>query len=281
MSSIWGTCQVQDVINGKNKSRYQKHFYPLRGFMTCHKCGCLLTAMEKKGFIYYYCTNGKGQCEEHRHYMRSEKAEQSLSSVFPKVQFDTEFINLCYQADKEKNLKDEDFFETVKANLEKRLKSLTQQQLRLLDIQLAGSYATSTVETKLEAFNKETADITQQLKDLEKQSPQTLLRTLEQTKDIFLTPYLLENDFIKGDDSKKHKVLEKLLLNATIESQTVASYKLKQPYHILEKVDDKTDFKKMRRGRDLNPRRVLPLATLAVWCFQPLSHLSNILKPNF
>lgn len=31
----------------------------------------------------------------------------------------------------------------------------------------------------------------------------------------------------------------------------------------------------LRRERDLNPRWVLPHATLAVWCFQPLSHLSS------
>ena len=31
----------------------------------------------------------------------------------------------------------------------------------------------------------------------------------------------------------------------------------------------------MRRGRDSNPGRGFPLNTLAVCCFQPLSHLSN------
>lgn len=245
-------------IDGKHKSRYQKHFYPLRGFMTCHKCGCLMTAMEKKGFVYYYCTDGKGKCEEHRHYMRSEKAEKILTSIFPKIQFNNEFIELCYEADKEKNQKDENFFETVKSNLEKRLDLLAQQQLRLLDIQLSGKYASDTVETKLEALNKESTDIKQQLKDLEKQSPQTTIRTLEQTKKVFLSPYLLENDFVEGNDSKKHKVLEKLLLNATIENQEMASYKLKQPYQILEKVDDKADFTQMRRGGDSNSRWVAP-----------------------
>ncbi len=266
--------KVQDIINGKNRSRYQKHFFPLRGFMTCHKCGCLLTAMKKKGFVYYYCTNGKGKCEEHEHYLRSEKAEQALSSIFPKIQFDNDFIDLCYRADQEKNQKNENSFETVKSNLEKRLELLAQQQLRLLDIQLSGKYTTEAIETKLEALNKETANITQQLKDLEKQSPQTALRTLEQTKEVFLSPYLLENDFIEGDDSKKHKVLEKLLLNATIENKEMASYKLKQPYQILEKVEDKADFIQMRRGRDSNPRGVLSPASLAGRCFRPLSHLS-------
>ncbi len=268
--------KVQDVINGKNRSRYKKHFFPLRGFMTCHKCGCLMTAMEKKGFVYYYCTNGKGKCDEHNHYMRSEKAEKVLASVFPKIQFDNEFIELCYEADQEKNLKDENFFETIKSNLEKRLDLLAQQQLRLLDIQLSGKYASDTIEAKLEALNKETADITQQLKDLEKQSPQVSARTLEQTKKVFLSPYLLENDFIGGDDLKKHKVLEKLLLNATIENQEMASYKLKQPYQLLEKVEDKADFAQMRKGRDSNPGNPFEFNTLAVCCFRPLSHLSKI-----
>lgn len=246
--------KVQAIFSGNNRSRYQKHFYPLRGFMTCHKCGCLMTAMEKKGFVYYYCTNGKHICNEHTEYMRSEKAEKVLASVFPKIQFDNEFIELCYEADKEKNQKDENFFETVKANLEKRLDLLAQHELRLLDIQLSGKYASDTVETKLEALNKETADIKQQLKDLEKQSPEISTRTLEQTKKVFLSPYLLENDFIGGDDLKKHKVLEKLLLNATIENQKMASYKLKQPYQLLEKVDDKADFTQMRATSVWNPR---------------------------
>ncbi|MFZ2193542.1 MAG: recombinase family protein [Candidatus Moraniibacteriota bacterium] len=238
--------KVQDIITGKNRGRQKKLFFPLRGFMTCNKCGCLLTAMEKKGFTYYYCTNGKGKCDEHKHYIRSEKAEKILASIFKKIQFDSNFIDLCYKADSEKNQKDNAFFKTVKANLEKRLETLSQQQLRLLDIQLIGNYATSTIEAKLVAFNKETAEIKQQLKELEKQSLEIGVRTLEQTKKVFLSAYLQEKDFIEGDDFKKNKVLEKILSNATIENQIMASYKLKQPYQILLKVEDKTDFAMMR-----------------------------------
>ncbi|MDD5397300.1 MAG: recombinase family protein, partial [Candidatus Moranbacteria bacterium] len=238
--------KVQDIINGKNRSRYKKHFYPLRGFMTCHKCGCLMTAMEKKGHLYYYCTNGKGNCEEHRRYMRSETAEQELSAIFPNIQFDNDFIELCYQADKEKNQKNESYFETAKSNLEKRLEILAQQQLRLLDIQLAGNYAEDTVSAKITALNKESTEVKQELNNLAKQSPELSLRTLEQTKKVFLTPYSSQKDFIGSDENKKHKALEKLLLNATIENKEMASYKLKQPYQILEKVPDKTDFTQMR-----------------------------------
>ena len=239
--------QVQDVFNGNNRSRYQKHFFPLRGFMTCHKCGCLLTAMEKKGFVYYYCTNGRGKCEAHKHYLRSENAEKVLSSIFPKIQFDREFIDICYNADQEKNKTDEKYSETIKSNLENRLKFLAERELQLLDVQLTGKYTQSTIQTKLEVLNKEAADINQQLKKMEKQGPKTIWRTLERTKEVFLTPHSAEKDFIDGDNFKKHQVLEKLLLNATIESRQMASFKLKQPYHLFQKVEDKTDFLQMRK----------------------------------
>ena len=246
--------KVQDVINGKNRSRYKKHFYPLRGFMTCNVCGCLITAFKQKGFVYYYCTNGKGKCEEHKHYMKKEKAETLLASIFPKIQFDPEFIELCYEADKEKNRKDESFFENVKANLEKRLKLLQEQELRLLDVQLAGKYTKEAIEAKLGTLNKESADVKQQLQKLEKQSPEMNERTLEQTKKVFLDPYSLEKDFLEGDDFKKREALEKLLSNASVENQNMACFKLKQPYQTLAKVSDKTDFCKMRKREDSNLR---------------------------
>jgi hypothetical protein len=44
--------------------------------------------------------------------------------------------------------------------------------------------------------------------------------------------------------------MEKLPLNATIKNKEMASYKLKQPYQILEKVNDKADFLQMRRAWD-------------------------------
>ena len=234
--------KVQDIIAGKNRSRYKKHFYPLRGFMTCNVCGCLLTTTKAKGFVYYYCTNSKGKCSEHKKYMRSEKAEEKLSSIFEKIQFDEKFIELCYKADKEKNKTDDSFYETAKANLENRLKTIAQNQSRLLDIQIAGNYNENTVTAKIAAFNKESVDVKQELTRLTKQSPETLLRTLEQTKKVFLTPYSSQKDFIEGDDFKKHDTLEKLLSNATFENQEMASYKLKQPYQILEKVTNKADF---------------------------------------
>lgn len=246
--------KAQEVMDGKGKSRYQKRFFPLRGFMRCHVCDCLLTAMEKKGFVYYYCTNGKGKCEEHKSYMRSEQAAKELSQLFSKVQFDKQFIEICYEADLEKSQTRAESSLNIKERLEKRLKFLGEHELRLLDIQLSGKYPESTIDAKLEAISKEAVDIQGQLKRLDENSPEKELRTLEQVKNIFLSPYLGEKDFLEGDELKQHSALEKLLLNAFFQEKKMALYKLKQPYQILAAVPNKADFSVMRGRPDSNRR---------------------------
>ena len=135
--------------------------------------------------------------------------------------------------------------------MEKRLKFLGEHELRLLDIQLSGKYPESTIEAKLEAIHKETVDIQGQLKRLDENSPEKEMRTLEQVKNIFLSPYLAEKDFLLGDELKQHSALEKLLLNASFQQKKMALYKLKQPYQILAAVPNKADFSLMRGRRNV------------------------------
>ncbi|MFZ2154227.1 MAG: recombinase family protein, partial [Candidatus Moraniibacteriota bacterium] len=93
---------AQDVLLGKNHSKKQKHFFSLRGFFRCKSCGCSLTATTKKGHHYYYCTNGKGHCEEHKSYMRSEYLEGIVATAFDDLKFNRELIEIMYEASKEK-----------------------------------------------------------------------------------------------------------------------------------------------------------------------------------
>ena len=71
---------VQDIINGKKRSTVasnkQKDDLPLRGFLTCSKCGGKLTGSASKGkikrYFYYHCQPG---CKERfRADLANEKA---------------------------------------------------------------------------------------------------------------------------------------------------------------------------------------------------------------
>jgi hypothetical protein len=78
--------EVQEILSGKTRSKRQSHFFALRGFMTCDVCGCMLTATLQKGkHIYYYCTNGKGICEQRKKHLTEEKATELMASVLQKL----------------------------------------------------------------------------------------------------------------------------------------------------------------------------------------------------
>lgn len=247
---------VQEVLEGKNRSRRKSRFLALRGKMICEKCGCLLTgAVKKEKFVYYYCTNGKGGCDEHKKYMPEEKAFELIAGLFDKIQFDEEFIDMCYQADLEKSKLNSGYTETIKEKLDNRLKTVDEERLKLLDIQITGKYPESVIAVKLEGLNKEEIDIKQELKQLLAKKGIKDKNTLELTKKVFLEANLAKKDFLGGDNLKRVKILEKLLWNASVENFKIANFTFKMPYQVLANAPDKHDFESMRRVRDLNPRR--------------------------
>jgi len=125
--------QAQDILNNKHKPRKKMHNFALRGFMTCGSCGCALTAITKKGYVYYYCTNGKKKCEEHKSYLREEKASEILSKIFKPLNFPEKLIELAEKADREELSRDENYANNSKDNLIKQLENIKQQKDKLLD----------------------------------------------------------------------------------------------------------------------------------------------------
>lgn len=101
--------KVQSVLLNKSHTKKQKLFFTYRGFLKC-PCGCVYTASNKKGHDYYYCTNGKGKCETHKKYRRSENIDELMINIFDEIKFDKEIIEIAYEASKEKSLKKQRLF---------------------------------------------------------------------------------------------------------------------------------------------------------------------------
>lgn len=78
---------VQDILNGKKRptvaSTKQKDELPLRGFLTCAKCGGKLTGSASKGkyqrYFYYHCQPG---CKER---FRSDEANEKVIDELQKI----------------------------------------------------------------------------------------------------------------------------------------------------------------------------------------------------
>lgn len=94
--------RTKEVQNLKSRPRPKNKFFTYRGFLKCNSCGCVLTASEKKGHDYYYCTNGKGICNEHKSYLRSENISDFVSDLFAGINLDEEMVEILYESAKQK-----------------------------------------------------------------------------------------------------------------------------------------------------------------------------------
>jgi len=85
---------VQDILNGKNRAKKQSLVFLFRDYLRCANCGCKLTAsLKKKKYIYYYCTNGKGSCDQHKKYIPESELEKQISEIFRNIQLDQEWTD--------------------------------------------------------------------------------------------------------------------------------------------------------------------------------------------
>ena len=247
--------KVNEVLSGKNRSRKKQHFFTFRGFMTCEKCGCLLTATEKKGHNYYYCTNGKGKCDEHKKYLRSEKIELLVADVFSKIQFDEELVEIAYSAYKEKCKKKIDYSENARESLLKQASLIKNKKDKLLDCYLAETVSKGVFELKMTALDNELVSLKAQIKNLKSETGEGQ-STLELTKKVFLDANLAKKRFLNSDETNKRKVVENLLWNLSISNQKIANFKFKMPYQILARAPQIRDFSIMLPGSDSNRRPI-------------------------
>jgi len=225
--------EVQSVLTGKHHSKKQKHFFALRGFMNCASCGCLLTASKKKGHVYYYCTNGKGNCEQHTKYLREKLADELVAKVFNEIKFDTEAVELAYLASKEKYENHGNQADTLKTELAQQLKTAQDKLSNLAEIVSTDPNMKDALKSKILSLEANIKSLEQSISDLNRQPKQDPLATLEQTKKAFLQACSASFDYKKGDDFKKFELLKILLWNLKIENQSVQCYQLKQPYQLM------------------------------------------------
>ena len=243
---------AQEVMSGFSRPRAKSNtlFFPLRGFLTCETCGCMLTASLKKGHQYYYCTNGKGKCTAHKKYMREEYLYEKVGDLFKNLAFTERKIELMYQAAKSKA--EQDGSETTQ-NLEilrKRFNALPERESRLLDTFLAEQTTQELYDKKSAELKHERIDLQNQIKTLETGQPAF---TLEPTKQVFLQGSRATKEFLEAGEMKKRVIVEKLLWNLSFANGEMAQIQYKSPYHILAKIPKNASNSMLLRDRDSNP----------------------------
>ena len=268
---------VQDVLNKKAHSKKQKLHFTYRGVLKCDTCGCVLTATKKKGkHTYYYCTDGKGICNEHKTYLKEEDVSKELDKMFDDLIIDKKLINKCYQANKEKKGETDEYLEQAKQSIQSSITKAEERKNKLLDLYLDGNLAKEVYDQKEKILNNEIVQFKKDLEDLKQQKENNSEITLERIKNIFLYPIKAKKEFSIRKNKKQEIITKTLLWNAKFRNKKIASLSFKEPYLAISKIKNKDDFSSVRRGRDSNPRYPFGYNTLAGCPVRPLRHLSKI-----
>lgn len=232
---IFDNCQ--QLLN-PNRSRKQKHLFSLRGFLTCGKCGCALTATTKKGHQYYYCTNGKKVCDQHCKYIKAELLHQQVAEQLRAIQVDKELIEIMYQAAREKHHSEQDIKAKTLEQIKSQLETQKTKQAKLLDLLLAEKISQEVYDSKNEILKREQVALQNQYSQLLKKQTEGN-STLELIKNAFLTANYAENDFLEAHEEKKRSLAEKLLWNLKVLNQKIVECRLKQPFQIMLEANQK------------------------------------------
>ena len=181
----------------------------LEVFLKCANCGCQLTATKKKGRLtYYYCTNGKGLCSEHKAYLKEEYLSKELSFVFEPLLFDEKIIELVYRAKLQEQKQGFSYLEESIAGLRSRLKKLDERKNTLLDAYLDKVLAQDDFEPKNEALNNEMLELKKNIEELESQKIAKDNITLERIKKLFLSPKNMKKLFLEANSEKTKRNLK-------------------------------------------------------------------------
>ena len=244
--------RVQDVLKGKNRAKKYTHEFLYRGYMTCAVCGCKLTAAQKSDkYRYYYCTNGKGLCSEHKDYMTEPEVETLVSNLFGNIIIDKEMADLSLESYGQELLKQGSNHETIKKNLTSQLKTIETKLSNLLDIYIEGNIDKGVYNKKQNNLKSEELLIKEHLNKLPKESAQETLENLQKFKNYC---YTIQNLFDSGVDTVKSDLLKSTLWKLNIKNKEIVSYQYNKPYELIHLASKKGDFNNWRRGWDLNPR---------------------------
>lgn len=228
--------QAQEMRLSKktaHQPRPQTLFFPYRGFMNCAECGCLLTATRKKGkYDYYYCTNGKGGCNQHQSYIRAKDADSFFVEALQAIQFDNELIEIMYQAAREKH-------QNGQYDIQKTLDEIDYQihQIELRERRLLNSYTSGHISESL--YSEEAGQIQKQKKQVQRRrenyqrNSENGLGTLELTKRFFQSSNAKLSQYLAAEPEQKQQIAKTVLWNFEVKDKKALRYKYHSPFDVL------------------------------------------------
>ena len=228
---------VQHVLGFKNKPGATKRSFVFRGPINCAHCGCQVTAEEKrkpsgKKYIYYHCTNGKGNCENVT-YIREEKIEDAYLEAFDLIKIPNEVIEYTKEALLGSHQEEKNYRESQVSLLTERYKKLDTYIDKLYVDKLEEVIELSFWESRTAAYKAEQEEILSKIDALKSSNTTYMLEGIKlmeiASKAAELFPLMTMEE--------KREIVSLVLSNPRIENANIR-YDYKMPFELFTNVQD-------------------------------------------
>jgi len=127
-----------------------------------------------------------------------------------------------------------------------RVKTLNERKRVLLDSYLDKIVLEGDYRTKSQAIDNELVLVNKDLDDLKVKKSNQDNTTLERIKNFFLATKQMQKEFLSKKPDEQRNTLITLLWNAEVENKKIANISFKEPYNVLSKIENKSNFSSVR-----------------------------------
>ena len=239
--------KVQVILGNKSpKVSMSKHDFTYRGNLKCGHCGCQVTAeIKKKKYIYYHCTNGKGDCSNVI-YLREEKIEQSYIEALSRISVPETIIEYTREALLGSQKEEQEFRESQITLLTARYKKLENYIDKLYTDKLEEKIDLGYWESRTATYKNEQTEILGKIEALKSSNTKYMVEGIKlmeiANKAAKLFPMMTKEE--------KREMVSLVISNPRLENASI-QYDYKKPFGQLVNVGD---LRKWRERRDSNSR---------------------------
>jgi site-specific DNA recombinase len=218
--------RVQAVLAGKFIRRTKRHLLRFLRLLHCKTCGRSLIGSERKGFVYYRCSNIPCPTTS----VREDRVDEAIYEVLASIRMEESEAKAIEAELAEHDRKRIELQDARLASLTDALSALNARLTRLTDLLIDGKIDATVHEAKRTELLLEQKQLEGDLADVEAGTA----TILEKARQIVGLAQSAENLYQSGDDKQKRRLLQTVLSNCTVIGKSLA-FALREPFAALAK----------------------------------------------
>lgn len=219
--------QVQKLLGRKGRPRYQSHYFPFTGVITCGDCQSSITATEKQKLIkatgltqtyqYYYCSHRRKGSENciAKKYLTADEIESLICNEIDKISISNQFKDIALKILKENQQSIIEHEQQISANIKAEINKLEKELKGLFQMRLGESITDEEYKEARREREGKIAFMNRKLQESEYQN-EKLVNNIEEK---FLLITNLKERFIKAPAEEKKSTLISLGKNHTLKGK--------------------------------------------------------------